>query len=126
MERLIFTYFIQDELGNIKIGKSINPEKRFIESQVGNALKLTLILYIFGDKEKQLHQKFDFYRIRNGEWFKPNKQLTRFINSKMNGFEVLKEKRKFHDSKIDEQAKWYESIINHRKEIEIKENQFSW
>jgi len=126
LERNIFTYFIQDELGNIKIGKSLNPEKRLFENQIGNALKLTLILYIFGDKEKQLHQKFDFYRIRNSEWFKPNGQLTRYIDSRIDGFESIKEKRNFHDSKIEEQDKWREMMLNHREEIELKQNQFSW
>lgn len=126
MEKLTFTYFIQDESGNIKIGKSVNPEKRFIESQVGNASKLTLLLYIFGNKEKQLHQKFDFYRIRNSEWFKPNKQLKRFIEERIEGFGFIKERRKFHDSQIEEQKKWHEGLMNHRKEIEMEEKDFSW
>lgn len=126
IEKLTFTYFIQDESGNIKIGKSINPEKRFIESQVGNASKLTLLLYIIGNKEKQLHQKFDFYRIRNSEWFEPNKQLKRYIEERIEGFEFIKEKRKFHDSQIEEQKIWHEGLMNHRKEIEMEERNFSW
>lgn len=126
MEKLTFTYFLQDESGNIKIGKSNNPEKRFIESQVGNASKLNLILYIIGNKEKQLHQKFDFYRIRKSEWFKPNKQLKRYIEERIEGFEFTKEKRKFHDSQMEEQKRWDDALMNHRREIEMEEKDFSW
>ena len=118
MEKLIFTYFIQDELGNIKIGKSFDPEERLSKNQTGNASKLTLILYVIGNKEKQLHQKFDFYRIRKSEWFKPNKQLTRYITSKMDGFDSIKEKREFHESKIEEERIWRERYNLMIKEIE--------
>lgn len=121
MEKLTFTYFIQDESGNIKIGKSVNPERRYIESQVGNASKLTLTLYIFGNKEKKLHQKFDFYRIRNSEWFKPNRHLKRYIEERIEGFELIKEKRKFHDSKIEEQKRRKEEYMKYIKEIEVNE-----
>lgn len=118
MEKLTFTYFIQDELGNVKIGKSNNPEKRLTINQTGNALKLTLLLYIFGDKEKRLHQKFNFYKIRNSEWFKPNKQLTRFITLRMDGFNSIKEKRKFHESKMKEERIWRERYNLMIKEIQ--------
>lgn len=122
MEKLTFTYFIQDEFGNIKIGRSVNPEKRFAINQVGNASKLSLILYIIGNKEKQLHQKFDFYRIRNSEWFKPNKQLKRYINERIEGFELIKEKKKFQDSKIEEQKERKEEMIKHIKRKGKKED----
>lgn len=125
LERLVFTYFIQDESGNIKIGKSINPERRLAINQVGNASRLTLLLYIFGNKEKQLHQKFNFYRIRKSEWFKPNKQLKRYIEKRIEGFGSIKERREFHDSQIEEQKKWHEGLMNHRKEIEMEEKDFS-
>ena len=125
MEKLIFTYFLQDESGNIKIGKSNNPEKRFSIHQVGNASKLTLILYIIGDIEKQLHQKFDFHRIRNSEWFKPNKELNRYIEKRIDGFEHIKEIRRFYDSKIEEKEIWREATMKHRKEIKMKERKRS-
>lgn len=118
MEKLIFTYFIQDELGNIKIGKSFDPETRLIDCQVGNASKLTLLLYVFGDREKQLHQKLDFYRIRKSEWFEPNKQLTRYITSRIDNFELIKEKRRFIDSKIEEERIWREHYKLMIQEIE--------
>ena len=122
MEKPIFTYFVQDEIGNIKVGTSFNPEMRLRRMQTGNASKLTILLFIFGDHEKQLHQKFDFYRIRNSEWFKPNKQLTRYINLRIDGFELIKEKRDFILSKIEEEEIWKNRMIIMRKEIESKKN----
>lgn len=92
MEKLFFTYFIQDELGNIKIGKSFTPEKRFQEFQVGNASKLTLLLYIIGNSEKELHQKFKSFRIR-GEWFKQNEELLEYIESVKPYYKKAKEIR---------------------------------
>ena len=118
LEPIIYTYFVQDESGNIKIGKSINPKSRLIEFQVGNASKLTLLFYDFGDREKKLHKKFNFFRIRNSEWFRPNEKLTQLINSRIEGFDIIKKKKRFHDLKIMEEK-------NAHKEIKkIKESLF--
>ncbi len=76
-----YTYFIQDGLGNIKIGKSNNPEKRLKVLQYSNSSKLILLLTINDISEWDSHIKFTKYYIR-GEWFKPAKELLEFIERK--------------------------------------------
>lgn len=66
-------YFIQsDKTGMIKIGRSINPEKRLKQLQTGSSNKLRLIASFkdLGWMERQLHERLKEWRIReNGEWF---------------------------------------------------------
>lgn len=67
-------YFIQtSNNGMIKIGRSINPEKRLKQLQTGNPFKLKLI-HVFekqGYKEKILHEELKEFKLK-GEWFKYN------------------------------------------------------
>lgn len=64
-------YFIEDEIGNIKIGISKDPKKRKEELQVGN-FSLLKIIYIIENVpfsfEKHVHTICQKYKI-NGEWF---------------------------------------------------------
>jgi len=67
-------YFIQtSNQGMIKIGRSINPEKRLKQLQTGNPFKLKLIhvFYNEGNKEKFLHEELKTFRLK-GEWFNYN------------------------------------------------------
>ena len=64
-------YFIQsDNTGSIKIGRSIDPEKRLKDLQTGNPNKLKLIQVIEnkGYLEKPLHKELKQFKIRL-EWF---------------------------------------------------------
>lgn len=76
-------YFITDK-ENIKIGYTKqNPEKRLHQLNTGSPIQLYLLGYIEGDKnkEKELHRKFNKYRIRqNGEWFYGNEEIIDYIN----------------------------------------------
>jgi hypothetical protein len=73
-------YFITD--GEfIKIGKSENPIKRMKKMQTGNARELKMLGY-YEDYDEELegyiHKSFSEYRVR-GEWFRPSKELYKFI-----------------------------------------------
>jgi|688.fasta_scaffold1189733_1 hypothetical protein len=68
------TYLMSDG-AYFKIGKSINPERRYKEIKTGNA-KIRLICYGNGVNEKYMHDRFYTSRI-NGEWFKLNDEQLR-------------------------------------------------
>ena len=76
-------YFITDGT-YIKIGYTKNSiQKRLKQLQTSNAKKLYILGWVNGDEktEKQLHKKFEQFRIRsNGEWFMPEEQLLTYIN----------------------------------------------
>lgn len=61
------TYFIADQRGRVKIGKSIEPIKRFKALQSANPDPLTL-LGICDDEEGEIHSLFADLRLV-GEWF---------------------------------------------------------
>ena len=75
-------YFIQaGEYGPVKIGfTDCGIKKRIDQMQSGNHRKLNIIGYMFGTvkKEKELHKKFDEYRLL-GEWFFASPELLSFI-----------------------------------------------
>ena len=64
-------YLIQsDKSGMIKIGRSVDPEKRLKNLQTGNPnrLKLIAVFENQGYREKLLHEELDKFR-KKGEWF---------------------------------------------------------
>lgn len=64
-------YVIQsDNTGMIKIGRSINPEKRLKQLQTGNPNRLKLIASFkgLGWREKLLHERLKNWSAE-GEWF---------------------------------------------------------
>jgi len=75
-------YFIQDEgTFHIKIGYTGGPAaKRLRELQVASPSGLVLLRAVPGDMdcERELHRRFDRYRV-HGEWFQPAPALLRLI-----------------------------------------------
>ena len=72
-----YVYFLQGQCGGaIKIGYSINPEKRLRELQTGYPDTLIILLMIPGSEasESALHRQFEASRL-NGEWFRPDNLL---------------------------------------------------
>jgi hypothetical protein len=59
----------------IKIGKTaLHPTQRLSQLQTANPRKLTLIAYTSNVREKTVHNKLAYSRIR-GEWFRPTLQV---------------------------------------------------
>ncbi len=82
MEGLQSVYFVQATLGGpIKIGKSLDPQKRVTGMQTGSPVPLRLLAQIVEaaeDLEETLHADFAHLRL-HGEWFRPGDELLRFI-----------------------------------------------
>ena len=78
-----YIYFITNK-ENIKIGfTSVNPQKRLKQLNAGSDKQLYLLGYQFGsmDDEKELHNRFQKFRIRdNAEWFYPDQSIIDYIN----------------------------------------------
>ena len=73
-------YFLQDETGPIKAGKSKNMVQRIRDIQTCNPRPIKLLGRTGGYTwtERQIHKKFAHLRI-HGEWFRPEKELLNFI-----------------------------------------------
>lgn len=74
-------YFVQaGDDGPIKIGWTMDVERRLLELQNGNHLELRLLGSCEGSEqmEAQLHRRFAMHRMRR-EWFSPAVELTRHI-----------------------------------------------
>lgn len=65
-----FVYWIASDVGDVKIGWALDPEKRCRELQTGNPQLLRVIAAMQGTKrdERALHAKLEHAR-GNGEWF---------------------------------------------------------
>jgi hypothetical protein len=80
-----FIYFMQDgHCGDIKIGRSVHPERRLNELKVARRhLRIVLLVKIErGDtlREEDLHRLFATDCLA-GEWFEPSARLVVFINA---------------------------------------------
>ena len=76
-------YFIQGkESGNIKIGYSIQPDKRINNLQTAHYEKLEVIGLLHGsmEDESNIHKMFKEYHLR-GEWYSPGGKLLEFIRN---------------------------------------------
>lgn len=63
------TYFIGGDVGAIKIGRSVNPEKRLKEFQAGSPIVLRILATRQGaQREPMYHRHFKAHRL-HGEWF---------------------------------------------------------
>lgn len=75
-------YFIQDENGNVKIGRSLESRlgERLSDLQSGNAQTLTLMGVCPGDVrlETSLHRRFKHLHVR-GEWFRLTPEIVEQI-----------------------------------------------
>ena len=85
MECATNIYFIGNvELGAVKIGKSIDPQKRLDDLQTGNSRNLVLygvIDNVTPELENTLHKILSDIRLK-GEWFKLTDKLIQFMVSK--------------------------------------------
>ena len=75
-----FVYAITD--GEfIKIGVSVNPNKRLKQLSTGSAKRLVLLGYFNGGYtlETELHESHIKVR-NNGEWMKPTNDLLNYLN----------------------------------------------
>lgn len=71
----IFTYFLVGERTNlIKIGKSLDPWRRFAEIRNQTAQDVEIAATICGDLELEYHSHFAQHRAY-GEWFYPHEDL---------------------------------------------------
>jgi len=59
------------ELGGYKIGKTINPARRFKSLKVGSKAKLIQMWYLenYSQLERRLHKMFAHLRVPQSEWF---------------------------------------------------------
>ena len=72
-----YTYFIRCQ-SFIKIGKTSDIRKRLISLQTGNPFEITLIGYLNGDKEKQIHELFFEFHHKN-EWFYLSQEIIDYV-----------------------------------------------
>jgi hypothetical protein len=71
-------FFANEELTRVKIGRALDVEKRFKTIQAGSHEKLILLKVIDANIEKELHEKFEDYRL-NGEWFHFHKDIKEYL-----------------------------------------------
>jgi hypothetical protein len=74
-------YFIQSiQGGPIKIGRTLDIDKRIGQLQTSSPEQLVLVGFILneGHKESELHYKFRQFRL-HGEWFEPVAELIEYI-----------------------------------------------
>jgi hypothetical protein len=79
-EKKYRTYFMQNEDGDVKIGKTTWPiQIRLRQLQTGSSQKLTLLFVAEGvDREKEWHERFKHLKIK-GEWYRGTPALLGFI-----------------------------------------------
>lgn len=73
-------YFIANEIGEVKIGRSKNPKQRMSSIKTGSATNVVM-LHIAPNKgcmEKQIHRCLEDIGL-NGEWFAHTDRIDRFI-----------------------------------------------
>lgn len=66
--------------GPIKIGWTVNPQKRLEQLQTGSAVRLFILGTMEGSSvgESAFHKRWSRYRIR-GEWFEPAPEIVDFV-----------------------------------------------
>jgi len=69
-------YFIRSESGPIKIGISVDPQKRLKTLQTAHPFRLELLCVFAGagKKEANYHSRFAAHRL-HGEWFEPHPDI---------------------------------------------------
>ena len=81
---LSYVYFIEATgTDTIKIGTAGDPIGRMHDLQCGCPHKLSLLLVLAGDREREqhYHTTWNEHRIR-GEWFRLDREILDYLNSK--------------------------------------------
>lgn len=91
-----FVYFVRNkQLGLIKIGMTINPNKRIKDIRNMSGCDVETLLLIpcvdYKDLEIDLHRAFASDRHEFGEWFNPSEAIRNFININHLDFGVCEE-----------------------------------
>lgn len=80
-----YVYFVEDDMGRVKIGKASNVKTRLSSLQTGNAAPLNVLLVLecktiesAGQLERFMHQHFGSSKVRN-EWFQRTEQFNELI-----------------------------------------------
>ena len=78
-------YLMQNHLGLIKLGRSVNPEtrRRSLEATENCEIRLVAIFENDGELEEEIHRALDRYRLV-GEWFSGEANARRAIRRKLN------------------------------------------
>ena len=118
-------YFITD-VEYIKIGKANNPYQRVKDMQVGNAREIILLAYYkdYNYKlEHYLHKRFSHLKVK-GEWYKPSKEIKRFLEYRCNNYELFKERFFIYDKIQNQYQTWdiQDLFQNARRLIHIKDS----
>ena len=97
-EEMGFTYAVLAEKTNlVKIGHSIEPQKRLRDLQIASPDVLSIIAIVVGrDKEQIWHNKFSELR-SHGEWFKYKEPLVSFLKE----FAVDNDDKKNEEKLVD-------------------------
>lgn len=89
-----FVYFLYShESKRLKIGFTLNINKRLAELRNGSPIELELVKFVRGTYGLELVflALFDKYRL-HGEWFQAHPDILRYIRSLSQGAKILPEK----------------------------------
>ena len=118
---IVVVYFIKAKGSNlVKIGKSINFEKRLRSLQTMSPLPLCKLAVLNGytERERDLHKKFSKYR-EHGEWFIYSAEIKRFLESNKEDEEcALERDKKTKSERNREAAKRASHLLKVRKSIQ--------
>jgi len=76
-----FVYFVGGDVGGIKIGIALDPQKRLIDLQCGSPIKLRILAVREGGRSVELayHRQFAAHRL-HGEWFERHPDILAEID----------------------------------------------
>jgi hypothetical protein len=101
---LLTVYFLRRKSnGEIKIGTSRNPLKRVknLEHKIDDNLEVLCIIRGGVNLERQLHERFCEYHVRN-EWFFPGKKIIDFITELIrDGKDIKHEPERLIESEVE-------------------------
>ena len=101
-------YFIKNTVtGNIKIGYSEDPDRRFTALQGGSDCKLEILVSVPGDfiTEKQYHRLFAKDRL-SGEWFTASDALKACVNRLIDKFPTAEIILPAFPRTVEEEVDW--------------------
>lgn len=118
-------YIIENDLGKIKIGRSVKPLKRIkaIRSQSGNKIKricLSNPCSNYGNIEKELHEEFQSDR-HIGEWFDINFEIA---CNRLNDKKINTEASESNREGMNALCRWMAlgSLFHDQLTVYLKEN----